>query len=394
MLPGPEVQAVREEIEELDRQLLALLKARMSKVELIARSKLQDAFPFRDPGREEQVLQRVRHLAVESGLDAHAVEKLYRQILEMSIARQQAHIQSLATIPLRVAYQGVEGSYSHLTSQRRYAGRPGGVLLSGYATVRQAVSALRAGEADVALLPIENSMAGSINEVYDALAEGGLAINAEEISRVEHCLLGLPGAPLAGLRKVMSHPQALAQCETFLASIPWAVAHAEFDTAGAAYKVKELGDPSLAAIASESAARLFGLEILQKGIEMQSGNATRFVEVALHNVPAPATGPCKTSLVMTLDHSAGALGQVLMEFGRRGLQLAKIESRPVQTDAWRYRFYLDVETHADAPPMAAALEAIRPHTAELRLLGTYPRAERSPQLLGVALQAARAGEES
>ncbi len=141
----------------------------------------------------------------------------------------------------------------------------------------------------------------------------------------------------------MSHPQALAQCETFLAGIPWAVAHAEFDTAGAAYKVKELGDPSLAAIASESAARLFGLEILKKGIEMQSGNATRFVEVALHNMPSPATGACKTSLVMTLDHSAGALGQVLTEFGRRGLQLAKIESRPVQTDAWRYRFYLDVE---------------------------------------------------
>ena len=351
MLPGPEVQAVREEIEEIDRQLLALLKTRMRKVELIAQSKLQDAFPFRDPNREEQVLQRVRHLAVESGLDAHAVEKLYRQILEMSIAHQQAHIQSLETIPLRVAYQGVEGSYSHLTSQRRYAGRRGGVLLSGYGTIRQAVAALRAGEADVALLPIENSMAGSINETYDALAEGGLASNAEEISRVEHCLLGLPGAPLEGLRKVMSHPQALAQCETFLRTIPWAVAHAEFDTAGAAYKVKELGDPSLAAIASESAARLFGLEVLRKGIEMQSGNATRFVEVALESVPSPATKACKTSIVMTLDHSAGALGQVLTEFGRRGLQLAKIESRPVQTDAWRYRFYLDVEAHADSAPM-------------------------------------------
>lgn len=389
MLPGPEVQAVREEIEEIDRQLLVLLKTRMHKVERIAQGKLQDAFPFRDPGREEQVLRRVRHLAVDSGLDPHAVEKLYRQILEMSIAHQQAHIQSLETVPLRVAYQGVEGSYSHLTSQRRYAGRAGGVLLAGYATIRQAVAALRAGEADVALLPIENSMAGSINETYDALAEGGLAINAEEISRVEHCLLALPGAPIEGLRKVLSHPQALAQCESFLAGIPWAVAQPEFDTAGSAFKVKELGDPSLAAIASESAGRLFGLEILKKGIEMQSGNATRFVEVALESLPSPASGPCKTSLVIAVDHAAGALGQVLMEFGRRGLQLAKIESRPVQTDAWRYRFYLDVEAHADAPPMAAALAAIRPHTAELRVLGTYPRAERgTPQPLGAASAAA------
>lgn len=389
MLPGPEVQAVREEIEEIDRQLLVLLKTRMQKVERIAQSKLQDAFPFRDPGREEQVLQRVRRLAVDGGLDAHAVERLYRHILEMSIARQQAHIKALETAPLRVAYQGVEGSYSHLTSQRRYAGRRGGVLLTGYATIRQAVAALRAGEADAALLPIENSMAGSINETYDALAEGGLAIHAEEISRVEHCLLGLPGASLEGLRRVLSHPQALAQCESFLSTLPWAAAQPEFDTAGSAFKVKELGDPSLAAIASESAARLFGLEILKKGIEMQSGNATRFVEVALESLPSPATGPCKTSLVISVDHAAGALGQVLTEFGRRGLQLAKIESRPVQTDAWRYRFYLDVEAHADAPAMVAALEAIRPHTAELRLLGTYPLAERAPQLLGVALAAAR-----
>ena len=389
MLPGPEMQAVREEIEELDRQLLVLLKSRMQLVERIAQSKLHDAIPFRDPNREEQVLQRVRHLAVEGGLDAHAVERLYRQIMDMSIAHQRAHIQSLETIPLRVAYQGVEGSYSHLTSQRRYSGRRGGVLLTGYGTIRQAVEALRSGEADVALLPIENSMAGSINETYDALAEGGLSINAEEISRVEHCLLALPGAPLEGLRKVMSHPQALAQCETFLRTIPWAVAHAEFDTAGSAYKVKELGDPSLAAIASESAARLFGLNVLRKGIEMQSGNATRFVEVALESVPSPPSGPCKTSILMSLDHSAGALGRVLTELGRRGLQLAKIESRPVQTDAWRYRFYLDIEAHADSAPMVAALEAIKPHVAELRLLGTYPRAELAPQLLGVALAASR-----
>ncbi len=394
MLPGREMQMVREEIEEIDRQLLALLKTRMLKVEQIARGKLQDAFPFRDPGREEQVLQRVRHLAVEGGLDAHAVEKLYRQILEMSIAHQRAHIQKLETIPLRVAYQGVEGSYSHLTSQRRYGGRAGGVLLSGYATIRQAVSALRAGEADVALLPIENSMAGSINETYDALAEGGLSIHAEEISRVEHCLLALPGAPIEGLRRVISHPQALAQCETFLSTIPWAQPQAEFDTAGSAFKVKEQGDPSVAAIASESAARLFGLSVLRKGIEMQSGNATRFVEVALESGPAPTNLPCKTSIVLTLDHSAGALGQVLTEFGRRGLQLAKIESRPVQVDAWRYRFYLDVEAHADSAPMVAALEAIRPHIAELRLLGTYPRAERAPQLLGDALAAARAAHVS
>lgn len=382
MIPGPEVHALREEIEEIDRQLLALLKTRMARVEEIARTKLTQAIPFRDHHREEQVLQRVRHLAVEMALDARGVEKLYRQIMEMSISHQKAHILGLETIPLRVAYQGVEGSYSHLTAQRRYAGRRGGVLLTGFGTIRQAVAALRGGDADVSILPIENSMAGSINETYDALAEGGLAINAEEISRVEHCLIALPGTRIEDLRKVISHPQALAQCDTFLRTIPWAVPHAEFDTAGSAFKVKETNDRSLAAIASESAARLFGLEILKKGIEMQSGNATRFVEVALESVACPPDLPCKTSLMMTLDHSAGALGQVLMEFGRRNLQLAKIESRPVQIDAWRYRFYLDVEEHSDAPAMASALAAVAELTAEMRVLGTYPRAERVPQPLG------------
>jgi chorismate mutase / prephenate dehydratase len=188
MLQGPEIQQLREEIEKIDGQLLALLKRRMSGVEEIAQTKIQSAIPFRDREREEQVFQRVRHKAVELGLDAHGVEKLYRQIMEMSIAHQQAHIHSLETVPLRVAYQGVEGSYSHLTAQQRFAHRKGGVLLTGYTTIRQAVAALRDGIADVALLPIENSMAGCINETYDALAEGGLSINAEEISRVEHCL--------------------------------------------------------------------------------------------------------------------------------------------------------------------------------------------------------------
>jgi chorismate mutase / prephenate dehydratase len=383
MLHSPEIQQLREEIEKIDGQLLALLKRRMSGVEQIAQTKIQSAFPFRDREREEQVFQRVRHKAVELGLDAHGVEKLYRQIMEMSIAHQQAHIHALETVPLRVAYQGVEGSYSHLTAQQRFARRKGGVLLTGYPTIRQAVAALREGFADVALLPIENSMAGCINETYDALAEGGLSINAEEISRVEHCLLALPGTAIEDVRKVISHPQALAQCEGFLSRFPWIKAQPEFDTAGSAFKVKEGQDQSLAAIASASAARLFGLEILRRGIEDQAGNATRFVEIALEPVPCPPDAPCKTSMVFAIDHSAGALGQVLLEFGRRGLQLAKIESRPLQTDAWKYRFYLDVEAHGDSEAMSSALEAVKNLTVDLRRLGTYPRADKSPQKIGL-----------
>ena len=374
MSAKPDLQQLREDIEEIDRRLLKHLKRRMELVDRVAHAKLHAAYPFRDQQREDVVLQRVRGLAVELGLDPHGVERLYRRIMEMSISRQQALMQTLDTLPLRVAYQGVEGSYSHLTAQRRYGGRKGGALLTGFGTVKEAVDVLRRGEADVTLLPIENSTAGSINETYDELAEGGLSINAEEISRVEHCLLGLPGTRLDELRTVISHPQALAQCAGFLRTLPKAFPKAEFDTAGAAAKVKAGEDASVAAIASESAAKLLGLEVLAKSIQDLAGNSTRFVEISLESAPCPADTPCKTSLLMALDHSAGALGEVLMELGRRKIQLAKLESRPMITDPWKYRFYVDVEVHADDASMVAALETIRPLTRELRILGTYPLA--------------------
>lgn len=372
---GPDLQGLREEIEQVDRRLLRLLRQRMELVDRIATAKIRAASPFRDQQREDQVLQRVRRAAVELGLDAHAIERLYRLIMEMSISRQQAFLQSLSTAPLRVAYQGVEGSYSHLTAQGYYRDREGGVLLTGHESVREAVMAVRSGTADLAFLPIENSTAGSINETYDELAEGGLTIAAEVIAEVEHCLLALPGTKLEEIRQVISHPQALRQCQDFLAGLPGVRTEAEFDTAGAARKVKEAGDHSLAAIASESAARMLGLEVLRRGIQMQAGNATRFVEVAIEGPPCPAGAVCKTSLLLTLGDWAGGLGEVLIQFGRRGLKLAKIESRPLATSPWKYRFYLDVEAHADSEPMVEALESVRPMVAEIRLLGTYPKAE-------------------
>src|SRR5262249_5886429 len=166
--------------------------------------------------------------------------------------RQQAWLHGLESAPLRVAYQGVEGAYSHLAAQQRYAGRAGGALLTGYDTFRAAAEAVGDGSVDVALLPVENTTAGSVPETYDLVAELGLKLNAEVVSRVEHCLLVLPGTHLEQVRTVLSHPQALAQCETFLRALPNLRLRSEFDTAGAARRVREGGDPSVAAIASES----------------------------------------------------------------------------------------------------------------------------------------------
>ena len=371
-----DLQALREEMEAVDREILTHFRRRMELAEEIAVFKLDNAFPFRDKQREEQLLLRIRHIAADLHLDAHEIERLYRQILEMSIAHQQAHVRGLDTTPLRVAYQGVEGSYSHLTAQRHYKHQKGGVLLTGHETFRGAADAVRDGTVDVALLPIENSTAGSINQTYDLLAEGGLTINAEVVSQVEHCLLAISGTRVEDLRAVLSHPQALLQCEAFLRERPWLKPQAEFDTAGAARKVRESNDRTLAAIASESAGRAFGLEVLARGIQTQQSNYTRFVEVAREAAPCPPDVACKTSLVLVTAHKPGALGEVIVAFARRGVNLTKLESRPIPSRPFEYQFYLDIEGHAASEAITGTLREIESQelTHELRILGTYPKA--------------------
>jgi prephenate dehydratase/chorismate mutase len=174
-----DLQALRQALEEVDREILRKLKNRMELVERVARVKLAAAIPFRDRLREEQVLGRVRQIATELGLDPYEIERLFRIVMDMSVSRQQSHLHSMENLPLRVAYQGVEGSPSHLDSQRRFRGRPGGALLSGHQGFKEVAGAVRSGQADLGVLPIEESKAGSINEVYDLLLEEGLTITAE-----------------------------------------------------------------------------------------------------------------------------------------------------------------------------------------------------------------------
>ncbi len=369
-----DLPALRDAISGVDRDILIALRKRMELVERVAQAKLSNAIPLRDPPREEQVLERVRVAAAELSLDPHQIERLYRQIMDMSVSRQQDWIHGLQTAPLRVAYQGVEGSYSHLAAQARHSGRKGGVLLTGHDTLREVVESLKKGKADLALMPIENTTAGSMNETYDLLAEGGLCIAAELVTQVEHRLLALPGAKLEALRTVLSHPQAFVQCEAFLRTVPWIRPEPEFDTAGAARKVSEGRDPSVSAIASESAAERFGLEVLPYSIQGGGGQFTRYVEIALELAPVAPGIACKTSLLVVLDHRPGTLGQVLTLFARHGVNLSKIESRPIPGEPWKYRFYLDLEGHCASKELSAALEEVRTLSSQLRVLGSYPKA--------------------
>lgn len=366
-----DLSTLRDRIDEVDRKIISLIAERLRVVEQVALAKLEAASPFRDREREERLLLRLREHAAEAGIDPHEIERLYRVIMDMSVAHQEATVRSRPDAPLRVAYQGVEGSYSHLAAQRRYAGRPGGALLTGHDSFRSAADAVLHGAADLALLPIENTTAGSINETYDLLADGKLHITGEVISSIEHCLLALPGVKLEDIRVVISHPQALAQCHAFFAQHPHLTARPELDTAGSARRVAQLGDRTLAAIASAAAAKTYGLAIVAQGIQSSAGNATRFVEIGPRPAPVPDDAQAKTSLLIALADRPGALGEILMRFAAHGLSLTKLESRPIPNAPFTYRFYIDVLGHAASAPFQAALADIRPLTTELHVLGTY-----------------------
>lgn len=379
MTDVPDLQKLRVDIERVDEELLDALRRRMDLADDIARAKIAAASPIRDLRREDSLLRRIRTAAMARKLDPHEVERLYRFIMEMSVARQQALVTTLPTTPLRVSYPGVEGSYSHLMAHKRYAGRPGGVLLSGFDTAREAVDALSRGEVDLTLLPIENTTAGAMYDTYDALAEADVTIIAEMVDAVQHRLLGVPGAKLESIRTVLSHPQALMQCEAFLREkLPWARVLPELDTGGAAQRVREGNDPTVAAIASDSAAQRFGLEVLARELQGSAGDFTRFLEVAREATPLPADVPCKTSLLMVLENRTGTLSKALMVIAERGVNLARLESRPLPGTPWAYRFFLDLEGHAASAPIEAVLKDLQPYTTSMRLLGTYPRVELPP----------------
>jgi chorismate mutase/prephenate dehydratase len=224
-----------------------------------------------------------------------------------------------------------------------------------------------------AVLPIENSTAGSVHEVYDLLFRRSLSVVGEEMNVIEHCLLGLSGATLEGLQRVHSHPQALAQCSEFLAERPEVVAEAAANTALAAARVAELADPAQGAIASEEAGERFGLTVLRRGIANQPLNLTRFVVVAAEALECDPLVDAKVSLVFGTRHERGALVRCLNVLADEGLNLSKLESRPRLGTPWEYVFYADVEGHLAEPRMQSALAGLAITTQFVRVLGCYPR---------------------
>jgi prephenate dehydratase len=263
-----------------------------------------------------------------------------------------------------VAYQGEVGAYSEEGALDLFPNAE----LRALSSIRKVFEAVEVGLVDYGLVPIDNSQAGSINETYDLFLKHGLHLVGETVVRVNHCLLALPGTVIDDLREVISHPQAIAQCEEFLSALGLAI-RPEYDTAGAAKLIVEGKLDKTGAIASKRAAELYGLQVVAERIQTYPDNYTRFGALARH--PAPLGDPDKTSLVFGVGHAPGCLYRCLGAFAERHLNLAKLESRPRAGRIWEYVIYVDVEAPATEPSMVAALAEVSEHATFTRLLGTY-----------------------
>ena len=377
-----DLQSLRRDIDAIDRQLVELFKQRMDVTHRVGEYKRANSIPVLDQERERQVLQNKGELAGEELRPA--VITLFQTVMALSRRRQrdlmgqgsdnpgvrrwqqaQADVREPVAAP-RVVYQGVPGAYSEQACINFFGGN---VDTAGLEQFEDCFLALREGRADYAVLPIENSSTGAIRQIYDLLTQYECYMVGETTVRVEHCLMALPGAALDTITHVYSHEQGLFQCERYLNAHPDWHQVPQADTAGSAQMVAGSGDLTKAAICSARAAELYGLQILAHAINHNTQNTTRFVVVSPRLELRP--GADKISTLFVLPHEAGSLHEVLTVFAVHGLNMVKLESRPMPRRSWEYMFFLEFTGAPDDPAVGDALHELAQTTGEFRVLGWF-----------------------
>ncbi|MFG6355362.1 MAG: prephenate dehydratase [Acetatifactor sp.] len=369
---------LREQIDAIDRQIVSLYEQRMDICSQVAEYKIETGKKVFDRQREMEKLASVKALT-HNAFNSHGVEELFEQIMSMSRKLQYqllAQHGSMGKLPFigvdeldksraRVVFQGAEGAYSQ-AAMTRYFGEQ--IQSFHVDTFRDAMSAIDEGSADFAVLPIENSTAGIVSEIYDLLVEFENYIVGEQIIQVCHCLLGVPGARIQDIRTVYSHPQSLMQSSRFLSGYDWKQISMQ-NNAFAAQKVAKEGDPSQAAIASEYAARVYGLEVLRQGVNQEQDNSTRFIIVTNQKIFRKDAG--KVSICFELPHQSGSLYHMLSHFIYNNLNMCRIESRPIEDRSWEYRFFIDFEGNLADSAVKNALRGLRDEARNMKILGNY-----------------------
>jgi chorismate mutase/prephenate dehydratase len=348
---------LRQQIDTLDARIVKLIAERLAVTRAIGQEKMQSGIPVEDKAREKKVLEKVKELARTEGLNPEEIEKIYQRIFFAS-----KEVQGVT-----VAFQGEVGAYSEEAAYQYFGA---GARLKPCENLEVVFQAVEKGEVQYGLVPVENSLEGSIPRTYDLLLDSNLRVSGEIQLRIVHCLIGLPEAQIDSIREVYSHPQALGQCKNFLRQMGWKQNPA-YDTAGSVKMIKESGRKDIAAIASARAAEIYGMKILLRGIEDNTNNYTRFFILSRQN--AAASGNDKTSIVFSVKHTPGALYDALKELAARKINLTRIESRPTRQKPWEYNFYVDLEGHCEDTVMKEALQSLEKAVIFLKILGSYPR---------------------
>jgi chorismate mutase/prephenate dehydratase len=377
MTTPPTLDTTREQITNLDNELLTLLAKRRSLSLDVARSKEINLRPIRDTQREKELLARLVQKGRDQGLDAHFVVSLYQSIIEDSVLNQQAYLHGRANPDTKkqqyaVAYLGAKGSYSYLAASRYCQRRQVDMLDLGCKSFDDIIQAVESGHADYGFLPIENTSSGSINEVYDVLQHTTLSIVGETTIEVGHCLLAKADSIMSDIKILYAHPQPISQCSRYLSQHPEFKLEYCSSSAEAMAKVIAADDNSAAAIGSAEGGALYQLSALENGLANQKINQSRFILVARKAVAVPAQLPAKTTLIMATGQKPGALVEALLVLKARNINMSKLESRPIPGTPWEEMFYLDVDANIATEQMQLALQELSRLTRFIKVLGCYP----------------------
>ncbi|MCU5773110.1 bifunctional chorismate mutase/prephenate dehydratase [Erwiniaceae bacterium BAC15a-03b] len=368
--------ALRDKISAVDEKLLALLAERRGLAIEVAKAKMATQRPIRDIDRERDLLEHLITVGKRHQLDAHYITRLFQQIIEDSVLTQQALLQKHLNQPdshsARIAFLGPKGSYSHLAA-RRYAARHFEHFIeSGCLKFHDIINQVETGQADYAVLPIENTSSGSINDVYDLLQQTSLSLVGEMTVPINHCVLVADSTDLQQIETVYSHPQPFQQCSQFINRFPhWKIEYTE-STAAAMEKVAALNSPKAAALGSEAGGELYNLQVLERDLANQQQNITRFIILARKPVEVSQQVPAKTTLIMATGQQSGALVEALLVLRQHDLIMSKLESRPINGNPWEEMFYIDVQGNLRSAEMQQALRELTAITRSLKVLGCYP----------------------
>lgn len=373
-----DLSELRVQIDAIDKDIVELYERRMDICRQVAAYKIENGKKVFDKVREEEKIARVKSLT-HNAFNSVGIQELFEQIMSMSRKLQYQLLAEkgvLGKLPFiavdkldqegaRVVFQGAEGAYSQAAMRQYFGDKISSIHVD---TFRDAMAAIEEGSADFAVLPIENSTAGIVSEIYDLLVEYENYIVGEQIIKIEHCLLGLPGTKLEEIHTVYSHPQSLMQSARFLSEHDWKQISMQ-NNAFAARKVAEEQDRSQAAIASAYAGETYGLEVLKRGVNQSSSNSTRFIIVT--NQKIFKKDAKKISICFEVPHESGSLYHMLSHFIYNGLNICKIESRPIEDRTWEYRFFLDFEGNLSDSAVKNALRGLRDEARNMKILGNY-----------------------